>query len=81
MSSRIIAATLGGYALAYACTGWLSIALPLARSEAVLTASMMSFLIYTGAILCVFTAATPTQAWFVVLIPTVLFGGMTLLMT
>ncbi|GJL68173.1 MAG: hypothetical protein NPIRA06_08080 [Nitrospirales bacterium] len=71
----------GGYALAYACTAWLSIVLPLAKSEAVLTASMMSFLIYMGAILCAFATATPMRAWVVLLIPTVLLVGMTLLMT
>ncbi|HNP60374.1 MAG TPA: DUF3649 domain-containing protein [Nitrospirales bacterium] len=80
-SSRVAAAVFGGYALAYACTAWLSMVLPLAKSEAVLTASMMSFLIYTGAILCAFATATPMRAWVVLLIPTLLLGGMTLLMT
>jgi hypothetical protein len=78
--SRVAAAALGGYALAYACTAFLSVVLPLAKSEAVLTASMASFVIYTAAILWAFAAATPIRAWYVLLIPTALFGGMTLLM-
>lgn len=81
MISRVGAATLGGYALAYACTGFLSITLPLTKSEAVLTASMMSFVIYTAAILWAFAATTPMRAWLVLLIPTAVFRGMTLLMT
>lgn len=81
VTSRVGAATLGGYALSYACTAFLSVVLPLAKSEAVLTASMVAFVTYTAAILWAFAAATPLRAWFVLLIPTALFGGMTLLMT
>ncbi|MGP0591214.1 iron transporter [Nitrospira sp. T9] len=81
VSSRVGAAACGGYALTYACTAWLSVILPLAKSEAVLTASMMSFVIYTAAILWAFAAITPMRAWLVLLISTGLLGGMTLLMT
>ncbi|MDR4495824.1 MAG: DUF3649 domain-containing protein [Nitrospirales bacterium] len=81
VTSRVAAAALGGYALTYACTAFLSVVLPLARSEAVVTASMVSFLIYTAAILWAFAAATPILAWFVLLIPTVLFGGLSWLMS
>jgi hypothetical protein len=81
VTSRVGAAAFGGYALTYACTAWLSVVLPLAKSEAVLTASMMSFLIYTAAILWAFAATTPMGAWLVLLIATGLLGGMTLLMT
>ncbi len=38
--SRILAAIVGGYALAYAFAAFISLALPLQRVEAVLTASM-----------------------------------------
>ncbi|MGD9850585.1 MAG: iron transporter [Nitrospirales bacterium] len=79
--SRIGAATLGGYALAYACTAFLSVVLPLAKSEAVLIASMVAFVIYAAAILWAFAADSPIRAWFVLLIPTALFGSMTLFMT
>jgi len=81
VTSRVAAAAFGGYALAYACTAWLSAVLPLGKSEAVLTASMVSFVIYTAAILWAFAATTPMRAWLVLLIPTALLGGMTLLMT
>ena len=81
MTSRVGAAAIGGYALTYACTAWLSIVLPLGKSEAVLTASMISFVIYTAAILWAFAATTPMGAWLVLLIATGLLGGMTFLMT
>ena len=81
MTSRVGAAAFGGYALTYACTAWLSVVLPLAKSEAVLTASMISFVIYTAAILWAFAATTPMGAWLVLLIATELLGGMTFLMT
>lgn len=81
VTSRVAAAALGGYALAYATTGWLSVILPLDKSEAVLTASMMSFVIYTAAILWAFAATSPIGAWLVLLIATGLLGGMTFLMT
>ncbi|HNP30006.1 MAG TPA: DUF3649 domain-containing protein [Nitrospirales bacterium] len=80
MTSRVAAGVLGGYTLAYVCTAFMSIVLPLAKSEAVLTASMMSFVIYTGAILWTFTAATPLRAWSGLLIPTAFFGGITWVM-
>ncbi|GJL61025.1 MAG: hypothetical protein NPIRA03_38820 [Nitrospirales bacterium] len=81
VTSRVGAATCGGYALTYACTAWLSAVLPLAKSEAVLTASMISFVIYTAAILWAFAANTPMRAWLVLLISTGLLSGMTVLMT
>ena len=81
VTSRVGAAAIGGYALTYACTAWLSIVLPLGKSEAVLTASMISFVIYTAAILWAFAATTPMGAWLVLLIATGLLGGMTFLMT
>ncbi|MFT4102560.1 MAG: iron transporter [Burkholderiaceae bacterium] len=63
IASRALCALLGGYALASAFTAFFSLALPLHRSEAVLTASMLSFAVYTAAAIFVFSARSATRAW------------------
>ena len=57
--SRIVAAVLGGYALA-ALT---SVALPMERGEAVLTGMMLSFIVYATAVIWVFAASSALRAW------------------
>ena len=61
--SRIISASLGGYAVTYAVTAALASLLPVARVEAVFIASMPSFLIYLAAIIWVFSASSAARAW------------------
>lgn len=60
--SRIVAALFGGYALA-ALTSVATLALPMARSEAVLTGMLASFLVYAGAVIWVFAVRSATRAW------------------
>lgn len=62
LASRIIAALLGGYALA-ALTSVATLALPMDRSEAVLTGMMLSFMVYAGAVIWVFAVQTAIRAW------------------
>ncbi|BCA56628.1 hypothetical protein W02_37680 [Nitrospira sp. KM1] len=81
VASRTAAAVLGGYALAYAATACLTLILPLAKSEAVLTAAMLSFVWYTGAILWAFAAATPRRAWIGVVVPTICFAAVAFQLT
>lgn len=69
VASRVAAAALGGYALTYAATACLTLLLPLPKPEAVLTAAMLSFVLYTGAILWAFAASTVQQAWLGLLAP------------
>jgi hypothetical protein len=69
VASRVAAAALGGYALTYAATACLTLLLPLSKTEAVLTAAMLSFVLYTGAILWAFGASTPARAWLGLLAP------------
>ncbi|MBX3302867.1 MAG: DUF3649 domain-containing protein [Nitrospira sp.] len=73
VASRVGAAALGGYAFTYAFTACLTLLLPLPRTEALLTAAMLSFLLYAGAIIWAFTAATPWRAWLGLLAPTAVF--------
>ncbi|WP_235578209.1 DUF3649 domain-containing protein [Pseudorhodoferax sp. Leaf267] len=62
MLSRIVAALFGGYALA-ALTSVATLALPLSRSEAVLTGMLLSFLVYAGAVVWVFAVRSARRAW------------------
>ncbi len=60
--SRIVAAILGGYALA-ALASVAALALPMSKPQAVLTGMLASFLIYTGAVIWVFAARSARRAW------------------
>ncbi|MBS0221310.1 MAG: DUF3649 domain-containing protein [Proteobacteria bacterium] len=60
--SRIVAAVAGGYGLA-ALTSVASMALPMRRTEAVLTGMLSSFVVYTIVVICVFAARSATRAW------------------
>ncbi len=60
--SRIVAALLGGYALA-ALSSVAVLALPMSKTEAVLTGMQASFLVYALAVIWVFAARSATRAW------------------
>lgn len=60
--SRIVAALFGGYALA-ALTSVATLALPMAKTEAVLTGLLLSFLVYVGAVVWVFAVRSARRAW------------------
>ena len=80
VASRAMAAILGGYALAAASTAVLSLVLPLTRVDAVMTATLLSFTIYTCAAIWVFAARDALRAWLGISVPTVVMGlGMYLL--
>jgi hypothetical protein len=66
---RILAAVWGGYALATLSSIVLAGLLPVARADAVLAASLLSFAIYTGTILWAFAARTVLRAWVGILVP------------
>lgn len=63
ISSRSAAAVLGGYAFTYVLTAALARLLPLARLDAVIVASLLSFLFYSVAILWAFAASSHRRAW------------------
>lgn len=60
--SRIVAALLGGYALA-ALFSVAVLALPISRPEAVLWGMQLAFLVYAGAVVWVFAVRSATRAW------------------
>lgn len=72
--SRIVAATVGGYALAAAATVLLTVLWPLPRAQAVLAANMLSFVWYTIAVMWVFSTKSATRAWVGMVLPTALIA-------
>jgi hypothetical protein len=69
VASRVLAAVFGGYvlaALSSVCMAWL---LPMARGEAVVSAMMLSFLVYLVAVLWCFASHSAGRAWAGLAIP------------
>lgn len=62
VASRIVAALLGGYALA-ALFSVAAVRLPMPVGEAVLTGMLASFLVYACAVIWVFAVRSATRAW------------------
>jgi hypothetical protein len=60
--SRILAALVGGYALA-ALGSVAALALPVSAPQGVLTGMLASFAIYAGAVVWVFAARSARRAW------------------
>lgn len=75
VASRAIAAILGGYALAAVSTAVLSVVLPMPRVDAVMTATLLSFTVYTCAAIWVFAARDALRAWLGIGVPTLLMGA------
>lgn len=65
--SRVLAASAGGYAFTWLATAALALLLrdgwAVARADAVLTAAMTGFVVYTVVIIAVFHARSATRAW------------------
>ncbi|MDR2261760.1 MAG: iron transporter [Azoarcus sp.] len=80
IASRALAALLGGYALASAFTAFFSLALPLHPGEAVLTASLLGFVVYVAAVISVFGAGSAARAWGWMLGPSLLLTAGTWLL-
>lgn len=63
IASRVLAALVGGYALAYGFVAFLSVYLPLARPDRVAFAGLFSFAVWTAVVIYVFAARSATRAW------------------
>lgn len=61
--SRVLAAAFGGYALTSAATVLLALVWPAPRAQAVLWGTMLSFAVYTTAVILAFTTRSATRAW------------------
>lgn len=69
ITSRVIAAIIGGYLLANCLSILLAYLLPLPQADGVLVGIQASFIIYAGAVLWVFAAKTAWKAWLGLLVP------------
>lgn len=74
VASRALAAIGGGYALSAVCAALLAVVLPLPRAEAVITATLLSFVVFCCAVLWVFAARNAWRAWAGLVVPGVVVG-------
>ena len=79
VSLRIFFAIGGGYLLASIASVFLSYILPLSKSDAVVTASLLSFAIFTGAVIWVFSAKRLRNAWLGLAVPILVLGAFILI--
>lgn len=63
MLSRIVAAIVGGYGFTYAFTAALARVLPVDKVDALISATLLSFAVYTGAVLWAFACRSARRAW------------------
>jgi len=79
VATRVAAAVFGGYFLAHATTAFLTLALPLAKADRVIFASLLSFGVWAAAAVYVFAAASAWRAWWVPVLAGAALLGITLL--
>jgi len=79
VTSRVLAAVMGGYVVAALASVSLSLWLPMARAEAVVTGMMTSFLAYLVAVLWCFACRSAWQAWLGMLVPSLVLGAISAL--
>lgn len=74
--SRTLAGVLAGYGMSALCAACLAVCLPGEKADAALTGTLVSFLVYTAAIIWAYAAASHWRAWVGVLVPAALFGAL-----
>lgn len=74
VAARVVAAALGGYALANASGIFVATLLPMQRADAVFAATLASFAIYTGAVIYAFAARTAARACAGLVVPSAALG-------
>lgn len=82
--SRVLAAIFGGYALTSGVAVLLSAVLPMLsmlRVEAVQTATLSAFAVYTCAVIWVFSVQDLRRAWLGMLLPAIACGGIGMLLS
>jgi len=74
--SRTVAALVGGYGFTYAFTAALARLLPLDDVDSLIVSSLLSFVVYTFAILWAFAARNQARAWMgaVLAVPLAMIG-------
>ena len=74
VASRALAAIVGGYVLSALAAMAMALWLPLARAEAVITGTLISFVVYTCAVIWVFAARDAWRAWAWLAAPSAVLG-------
>ncbi|MCK6186423.1 DUF3649 domain-containing protein [Pseudomonas sp. EYE_354] len=74
VTSRVLAAVIGGYLMASLASVCLALWLPAARVDAVIIGMMSSFVFYLLAVLWCFACRTAWRAWVGVLLPSAAFA-------
>lgn len=75
VAARVVLAAGGGYGVAALATALLSLVLPMARSEAVATATLLSFAVMAGTVVFVFATRTLLRAFLTVAGTALVLGG------
>ncbi|MEH3116469.1 MAG: iron transporter [Methylorubrum populi] len=76
VAGRVVLAAGGGYGVAALATALLSLTLPMARSEAVATATLLSFAVMAGTVVLVFATRTLARAFLTVAGTALVLGGL-----
>lgn len=74
-TARVLAALFGGYAFAHAATAFLTLVLPFARADRVITATLLSFVVWCTVAVLAFTARTAWRAWAGIVVGSLLLYG------
>ncbi|MDD2054592.1 DUF3649 domain-containing protein [Pseudomonas putida] len=69
VTSRVLAAVVGGYVLAALVSVCMALLLPMAPAEAVVSGMLSSFVVYLLAVLWCFACRTPRLAWLGLMLP------------
>ncbi|BBH48012.1 DUF3649 domain-containing protein [Pseudomonas sp. KU43P] len=76
VTSRSLAALLGGYLLASMASVCISLLAPMPRVDAAMTGMLLSFVFYLLAFIWCFACRSAGRAWFGVLLPSLLIGAL-----
>lgn len=76
VASRALAAVLGGYVVAALASVCLTMWLPMARADAVVTGMMMSFVAYLCAVLWCFACRSAWRAWSGLIVASLLLAAL-----
>ena len=74
VTSRLLAAVVGGYMLASLASVCLTLWLPISRADAVVSGMLSSFVFYLLAVIWCFACRTAARAWFGVLVPSAILA-------
>lgn len=75
LASRVLAALVGGYAFSHAATAFLTLALPFARADRVIAATLLAFVVWCGVAIYAFMAREAWRVWAVLLVGGALLYG------